>query len=484
MVTRYRLLALACIAIAIAVLAVRPVRTAGPFARDFEAYWAAGAASSVHADPYGRAIWNAEHRVPGVDARHDEILPFIGPPHTLLVWRAAERLPYQYGAYVWWVLLAASLLVLVVAILRASGAPITPLMFFAGAALAVSFAPISSDLALGQIALPSFTGAVLVTIFAARSVPAATAAACLAFAQPNAALGLISQIGRNRVTLAIVLGALATYLLGTLTAGWTWPASYARAVLTHGLAERFTAIQFNSASIAYAFGATSHQATIVAGVIAVLAILGAVVLAFVVRDSFPRFAGFSALIPFATGFFHEHDFVVAFAAVLWCALRTKAAARAVALAGTLLAGIDWLGLAQRPSGIAQSALLAVAALATFVALDERLALRYVAPVAVGVAAVFAAAAILAMHNPVPVWPDALGAYHAPAHAGIATVWFEEQRASGLTEAVPAWGMLRSLSLLGCVLLVCAVALASRDRVLNVDVHKVVERRDRARMEVL
>lgn len=484
MVTRYRLLALACIAIATAVLAVRPVRTSGPFARDFEAYWAAGATSSVHADPYGRAIWNAERRVPGVDARHDEVLPFIGPPHALLVWRIAARLPYQGAAYVWWVLLAASLLVLVVAILRASGTPITPFAFFAAAVFAVSFAPISSDLALGQIALPSFTGAVLVAILAGWSVPAAVAAACLAFVQPNAALGLISQIGRNRATLAIAIGALATYLLGTLTAGWTWPATYARAVLIHGIAERFTAIQFNPASIAYSFGTTAHQATIIAIVIAVLAIAGAVVLAFVARESFPRFAGFSALIPFVTGFFHEHDFVVAFAAALWCALRTNGAARAIALTGTLLAGIDWLGLAQRPSGVAQSALLAAAALAAFVALGERLELRHAAAVAVVVAAVFAAAAIVATHNPVPVWPDALGAYHAPAHAGIAAVWFEEQRAGGLARAVPAWGMLRSLSLLGCILLAYAIALASRDRLLNVDVHKVVERRDRVRVEVL
>ncbi len=90
LVMRRWLLALACASIAVAILAARPRPTPGPFLRDFEAYWAAGSAWNAHGDPYGRAIWTAERAVAGVDARHDEVLPFVGPPATLLAWTSVR----------------------------------------------------------------------------------------------------------------------------------------------------------------------------------------------------------------------------------------------------------------------------------------------------------------------------------------------------------------------------------------------------------
>jgi hypothetical protein len=293
-------------------------------------------------------------------------------------------------------------------------------------------------------------------ILSERRFGVAVLAAVLAFAQPNAVLGLAGQIGRNRVTLAIVLGAALTYALGSLMAGWSWPWAYAHGVAEHARAERFSAIQFGPAAIAFDFGATQAVATVVAVSVALLAIAAAIVLSRAVGNSFARFAGLSALVPFVAGFFHEHDFVVAFAAVLWSALRTTGATRTIALAGALLVGFDWLGLAQRPTGIAQSALLEAALFAAFVALGEKAELRRALPIAAGAAAIIAGAAILALRNPLPVWPDLLAGFRAPATADIASVWFDEQRANGLLAAVPAWGVLRSLSLLGCALLAYAI----------------------------
>ncbi|MBV8066623.1 MAG: hypothetical protein JO113_01500, partial [Candidatus Eremiobacteraeota bacterium] len=344
MVIRGALLAAACIAVAIAVTVALPAHTPGPLLRDFEAYWAAGAAANAHADPYGRAIWDWERGVDGVDPRRDEVLPFIGPPHTLVLWRIAAGLPYARAAYAWWTVLAVALLALAVAVVDASGKPKTPVTLLAAVVLAVSFAPISSDLALGQLALPAFAGAVLLTVLSERAIVAAAVAGALAFAQPNAALGLTSQLGRNRVTAALGLGMLLTYALGALTAGWEWPLTYARAVAEHGAAERFAAIQFTPAAIAYDFGAQPHEAIAVALAVDALAVAAALALAVVVRNSFARFAGFSALVPFVSTFFHEHDLVVAFAAAVWCALRTSGATRIVALVGTLLVAVDWLGL--------------------------------------------------------------------------------------------------------------------------------------------
>jgi hypothetical protein len=450
------LLAVACVAIAVAILAARPRATPGPFLRDFEAYWAAGASWNAHADPYGRAIWNAERTVSGVEPKRDEVLPFVGPPATLPAWRLAARLPYAAAASLWAALLGASLLALAAAVILGSRRTLAPFSFLAALALAIGFGPVTSDLALGQLALPAVLGAALAVLVASRSLAGATAAACLAFAQPNASLGLLSQLGRNRATVAIVAGAAASYALGALAAGWRWPAAYARLIAAHGAAERFAAIQLSPASIAYGFGATPLAAQVVGVVLVALAIAAAIVLAVTIRDGFARFAAFSAIAPFAAGFFHEHDLVVAYVPAVWCAVRTSASARVFALAGTLLVAVDWLGLAQRPTGIAQSALLAIAALAAFAALGDAAELRGTALVALAFVPCFLAAAWLAAHWPAPVWPDALHAFRAPSGVSIAAVWEHEQHASGLLAAVPAWAALRSLSLAGCALLAYAI----------------------------
>lgn len=454
--TRRRLLAAACLAIAVALLAVRPAPTPGPSLRDLEAYWGAGATWNARADPYGRAIWNAEREVPGVNARRDELLPFIGPPATLLFWSSLARLPYAGAAALWWTILALSLLALVVLVIRAGGATIAPFSFLAMLALAIAFGPITSDLALGQIALPALLGAVTLALFADRSLIAATAGSCVAFAQPNLTLALASQLGRNRATLAIVAGASATYLLGTLASGPQWPLAYARAALAHVNAERFVAIQLTPASIAYGFGASPRIAELVAALAALAAIGAALFIAVRVRDAFARLAAFAALLPFASGFFHEHDLTVAYAAAAWCALCARRATRAIALAGTLLVAIDWLGLAQRPTGVVQSLLLAIAALCAFAALGEQRDVRVAFIVGIALAALFAAAAYLGARHPAPIWPDSLAAFHASSNATVSDVWMAEQRAAGLLIVAPVWAFLRSLSLLGCALLAYAI----------------------------
>jgi hypothetical protein len=453
-VTRAWLPAIACAAILVALAGARPQPTPGPFLRDFEAYWSAGSTSNAGADPYGRAIWNAERRIAGVDARRDETLPFVNPPATLLAWTLFARLPYALAASCWVALLVSGVIALAATVLYAART-IGPTDLIAALALAVGFGPITSDLALGQVALPAFLGAALVA--RARSLPVATLWGCVAFAQPNLALGLVSSLARRGVTVALALAATIVYGVGAAYGGPAWPVWYAQVISAHAAAERFSAIQVTVASIGYGFGASAFAAQIAAVAAAGLAVAAAVLLARKLDDSFERFAAFSALVPFVAGFLHEHDLVVAYPAAAWCALRTRGAARAVALTGTLLVAVDWLGLAQRPTGIAQSALLAIAALTAFLALGEagtaESALLVVVP---AFAALFAAAAWLAVHNAVPIWPDALGAFHAPSGATIAALWAAQQRASGLLAAQPVWAGLRSLSLLGCALLAYAI----------------------------
>ena len=89
-------------------------------------------------------------------------------------------------------------------------------------------------------------------------------------------------------------------------------------------------------------------------------------------------------------------------------------------------------------------------------MGEENAIGSTLPAALVPALLFAAAAWAGAHAPMPVWPDALGNYHAPAGATIAAIWSAEQRAAGLHAAVPVWALLRALSLLGCALLAAAI----------------------------
>jgi hypothetical protein len=458
-------IAVAVAFVAIAIFAARPVATPGPFLRDFEAYWSAGVTRNAGHNPYTRAIWDAERSVPGVDPSRDEVLPFVGPPASLFVWADFALFPYAVAARIWWVLLAVCVPGLAMLTLRGSGSPIAFTPVAAAVVLAIGFGPVTSDLALGQVALLALTGAVafaLVTAVPKGLWPlvAGTVAAHVALLQPNVAIELTSQMGRARAALALVGGVTTSYLLGAFLHGWDWPLIYGQVLMAHGAAERFSAIQISPAAIAYGFGASAQVATLVAWSVAAIAVAAAGALAYRIRDSFARFAVFAALAPFVVGFFHEHDLIVAYVAAVWCALRTHGRTRTIACAGAVLVAVDWLGLAQRPSGLLQSVLLAGTALLAFSALGDdekgRATLYAAGPLAV----IFALAALLAASHTAPVWPDTLASFHAPASATLSQIWFEEQRAAGLLAAVPAWAVLRSLSLLGCALLVWSVARAS------------------------
>lgn len=447
-------LALALALLVIGITVARPARTPGPLQRDFEAYWSAGATFDAGKNPYGRAIWDAERTVPGVDPTHDELLPFISPPAILPFWGAFARLPFELATRAWYAVLLCTLVVLIVASLRGSGEPVTVFSFLAVLALAVGFGPMTANLALGQIAMTAFVGALLATT--ARSWLVKTVASFVAFFQPNVALALVSQFGRNVTTLAVIVAAACSYVVGALAGGWDWPWRYAALVSSHVNGERYGAIQYAPGAIAYELHLRAPISELATLALAVAAIVAAIAVWRRVEDRFVRFAAFSALTPFVATFFHDHDFVVAFPAAVWCALHVRGTDRALALAGTLLVSIDWFGLAQRTNAIPQSALLAAGAAAAFLALGEKPELRSFAYAVAPVTALFLAGAWLGSGHPAPMWPYHLGSFHAPATASIATVWFLEQRQSGLEAAIPAWALLKSLSLAGCALLIVAI----------------------------
>jgi hypothetical protein len=470
------LLAVALLCYLAAVIAARPHSTPGPFVRDFEAYWSAGRVADAGNDAYSRDVWRAERTVPGVDGSRDELLPFVGPPYGLWIWRVFGRFEYPVAAHVWWVLLAISIAGLGVAALAGTG--LTPRAPPAIAAIlfAFSFGPITSGLALGQVTSIAMMGACCATLWTRDGrIAKVTVATLFAALQPNIAFGTLAALRRPVTAVAIAGAAILAYLLGAAATGWSWPFAYAHLLAAHAGAERFATIQFAPSAILYGAGMAPPAAIAGGIVITVVGLILAVIAFWRIRDTYARFACLSALVPFVAGFAHEHDLIVAFPAAVLTAARSRGTTRAVAAFATLLVAVDWLGLAQRPTGIVQSALLAIATGCLFAAFGPKSVSELVAtPV---FCALFAAAAWLAIQHPIAVWPDALGTFHATG-SGVASVWHAELERNRLFSVNPAAALLRALSLAGCALLAAAVYREA----LVVDVHHVVERRPRIGLE--
>jgi hypothetical protein len=476
---RQVLLVVALVCYALAVIAARPASTPGPFVRDFEAYWSAGRIASQGGDPYGRDVWRAERTVPGVAATRDELLPFVGPPYTLWVWRAFGSLDFTAAARFWWALLAAAIAGLAIVSLMASGLtprwpPVVGALLFA-----FSFGPITSGLSLGQVTAVAMLGACVAAVWSRRARAAKVAIASVAAAlQPNVAIGTLALLRSPRSAIGLASGAIVAYLAGAAARGWNWPFEYVRLLNEHARAELFAGIQIVPSAILYGVGVPPAAAIGCGIAIALLAIAAAAYAMFAIRDPYVCFACISALIPFATGFVHEHDLIVALPAAMLTAARSRGLVRAVALIGTLFVAIDWLGLAQRPTGIVQGVLLAIVAGCMFAAFGPGGIAE--AAAAFVVCIVFAGSAWVAAMHPLAVWPDALDAFRAPAGADAAAVWHAELVRNGLFVVNPAAAFLRALSLIGCALLAAAVW-RERDS-LDVDVHHVVERRPRVGLE--
>jgi hypothetical protein len=443
---RVALLAIALAAIACATLFMRPHPTPGPPMRDFEAYYAAGTVWNAGEDPYSQAIWRAEKRLPGVDASRYEALPFVAPPVILPPLGAIAKLPFAVANALWRVLLAAAIPGLAFIVLRFAQVRPSRIAFVAVAAAAVGFGPLTSALALGQLALPAMFFASLSLLWP----PAALGA----WIQPNVGIALFSQ-ARAWIA-AVIFGALCVVLEG---ANGIW--HYADVLHRHSMAERFSAIQLTPAAIAYGFGAAAPVANALAWLVA----LGAIGFWFaVVRrtgDATARFCITCALLPLVMPFFHEHDLVVLFVPVVVYAICCERRVWPLATFGALLAGTDWLGLAQRPDGAVQTLLLAGALGLALAALRDRIDPRMLL-VPAGAIALIAIAAAVVHQYPLGVWPDAMGALPKDAASlDIASAWNAQQRATGLFARQPVWALLRLFSLGGCALTAYAIALSSK-----------------------
>lgn len=437
--------------------------------RDFEAFYAAGVTANRGADPYGRAIWDAQREVPGVDASHDETLPFVGPPVALAFWRALARLPYDAAGRIWGAILALSMLVAVFGGLALARAPRTVTVVVGAAVFAGSFGPLTSDVALGQSALLC-AAAIVATLLLlrTRTWPIAALTSALAALQPNLCIVLLARASDVRALVAFTLGALLFCGLMVQSAGISGIATYLHLLAVHGAAEANTVIQITPAGVAAGLGANPAVIGTARFGSAALALALAVFAILRAGDAEVRVGVASCALPFIVAFFHEHDFVLLLLPALLCAVRARGTMLAFAALAATACSVDWLGLGQRPNAEVQSLVLACASALGFLLIAE---MRREALWALAVPCAVAGVALIAKLHPVPIWPDALPPHwQPPAAATISQVWALEQRAAGLDAVDPLWALLRAFSLASSALLGFSVYSP-----LDVDVHEVVER---------
>jgi hypothetical protein len=448
-------LVVALAAIAVAFFVVRPKPTPGPALRDFESYYAAGATWRYHGDAYGRDVWRVEKNVPGVVAARDELLPFVGPPYGLPLWELLARAPFERAALVWMTVMLVSLGGLAFASLRAAKGTIDAIDILALLAFCAGFGPLTSGVALGQAAVPACAAiALFPSLLRPRLLLTAILAALVAGLQPNLAIVLVARLAGRRAWLALA-GAVSIAAFASILVLSEGPGigRYFAVLRDHAGAERFIAIQTTFAAVARALGAQPAAAgalalAITATVIAVLAVQ------FWSRRYTPnaRLALACAAWPLALPFAHEHDFTLAFFPAVLVIRKARGAAWVVAALAALAIGVDWLGLAQRPSGAAETTCVALGAALGLVAL-ARGPLRSWHCIPAFATLVIPLVASVAASHPLPTWPDALPlTFHIPPTVPAAVVWRAEQLRSGIGALDPVWGGLRLASLGGCALL--------------------------------
>ena len=440
------LIAAALAAALTALLFARPHATQGPPMRDFEAYYAAGAIWNSGGDAYSQDIWRIEAALPGVEGSRYQALPFVAPPAMLPVFATIAKLPFATANTLWRTLLIASACGLALVTLRFAQVRNAWTSFAAIALAAIGFGPLTSALALGQLALPAM-------LFASLAV-LRPGCAFAAWIQPNIGVALVSQV-------RTWAGALLFAALCFIVEGANGLRHYVDVLHRHSIAERFSAIQVTPTAIAYGFGASQTTAAAIGVLVTLIALICWFLLMRRTGDLLARFCGTCAILPLAMPFFHEHDLIVLYVPALVYAIRCEQRWWPLAALGAMLAGTDWLGLAQRPDATTQALLLVTALGFALMALRERVDATMFAIPACALALI-AVAALVARAHPAPVWPEAMGALpHAIAALDITDAWHAQQHATGLLAQQPLWAALRLLSLIGCALTAAAVAASSR-----------------------
>lgn len=441
-------------------LAVRPYSVPGPPMGDLEAYYAAGATWLAGGDPYSMQIWAAERALPGVNAHHDEVLPFLGPPLSLPFFAALSRLSYYGAVVVWGGILALAVLAIFWGAFVLAGRPLRRFDVVIVVALAAAFGPLSNGFSLGQTVLAAM-GMLTVALCSARGgrwAAAGLGSLAIVVLKPNVSLALIG-LSRSRRGFVALVAAGAAFVVGSvLVAGPRGIARYASVLHGQTAAERASMLQMTPTSIALGFGAAPEVADVLGSLIAIAAIIALGVVVWRIRaDEIETAALACAALPFVSPFLHEHDLIVTFLPAMLCLHRAKGRTWSAGALGTVLIANDWLALTQGFLGGVYAVVTALVASLEVAALADRVPIRLRA-IPFAVVPLAAVLWLAAPHAATPLWPSALPAgFKAAPGASVTEVWGDEQRASGLERVFPYAATVRLFSLIGCGLVFGALA---------------------------
>jgi hypothetical protein len=437
---------------ALAYLVWTPLAPIQPPMTDFSAYYAAGRYWSHGGDPYSAGIWSIERTLPGFHASRLELLPFVGPPFSLLLWAGFGALPYAAAAVLWGVIVICSATLIIVVPVRLVrhriGRTDALSLFF----LAVSSGPIVTGISVGQAALPAIAAVNIAILSAVRRrwLLMFCAAIVAALLKPNDALAIAATI-RGLGSLLAVVGSTTVSVLANvaLAHGIHGLVAYLKILIDQGASERLYAYQFTPTSIAYGFGMIPRAAETLGTLVALAAIGTTIVTIRMTRANLVDGAAIAcAAFPFILPFEHEPDMVIALLPALLVVFRARGWTWAIGAAGLVLLSTNPFALTQGWPGVLFAVAMAAVAALQLAALSSttRSAVRFI-PLAV--APLMLALGLFAPTNRLPLWPATVPDHILVApDASASAVWHAELVASRL-ENQGAWvSVLRLLTLCG------------------------------------
>jgi hypothetical protein len=454
---------------ALAYFVWRPLTVAGPSMGDFAAYYAGGVVWSHGGDPYGPDVWSVEKLLPGALPDREALLPYVGPPLGLPIWAALGVLAYVPAVVVWGIVLAFCLWLLVVIPARLAGRRLDAADGVALVLLASASGPFVDGISLGQAAVPASAAIAVAMACAARKRwwGFGAAAFVAALFKPNLALALAASLCNAAAVIALVVaGAVSALGNVVLAGGIRGTAHYLHLLPAMGDSERFYAYQFTPTSIAFGFGATQRVAVLAGiAVAAVTIVLVALAIRTTRASLVDGIAIACAALPLVIPYVHEPDFLVAFIPAFLVLYRARGTTWLVGTVGLVLLAVDAFALGLGTPGLAFS--LVTAAVAAFeaaaLARGRGLARRVrLAPLAV--CALVLGVGLAAPPHRIPMWPADLPAhFQAPAAASASAAWKDELYAIGLIGHDPWPAFLRTLTLVGCILVAAAMTSVARRR---------------------
>ena len=329
---------------------------------DFRAFYCAGAAVLLHANPYlVEPIQSCELRAAaqaGLHIKAGLVLPAPHPPYAELFFAAFALMPFRVATIVWLASLLAAACATIVAVARLTG------LRLAVVAGALFMALAYGSLVIGQV-VPPVLCALSLAALAVRQRRAAPAAALLTFAMIEPHLGLPAALAAfvafPWLRRGLLIGGAVLAALSLLAVGAPTVVQYFMTVLPLHAASEVTAFggQYGLSPLLYALGLSERSALALGSLsyasMLALGIWAGVNIARKTADAAFAILAAPAFVLIGGTFLHIHQIAVALPLALL--LLVRYGPRPALVVATVCLAIPWGTIAEMP---AVARLLAIA----------------------------------------------------------------------------------------------------------------------------